>query len=83
MVTDKNLEGGSRHLFNTTNLPAETTENHGKETSIRIANIADQIKTWVPLHIKSQLYRISVLKTTKRPLGRPICRWVDNIKMDL
>jgi hypothetical protein len=29
-------------------------------------------------------YRILVGKPEgKRPLGRPICRWVDNIKMDL
>jgi hypothetical protein len=29
-------------------------------------------------------YRILVKKPEgKRPLGRPICRWVDNIKMDL
>jgi hypothetical protein len=29
-------------------------------------------------------YRILVAKSEgKRPLGRPRCRWVDNIKMDL
>jgi hypothetical protein len=29
-------------------------------------------------------YRISVgMPEGKRPLGRPRCRWVDNIKMDL
>jgi hypothetical protein len=29
-------------------------------------------------------YRILVgMQEGKRPLGRPICRWVDNIKMDL
>jgi hypothetical protein len=32
---------------------------------------------------KRNAYRISVGKREgKRPLGRPICRWVDNIKMD-
>ena len=30
------------------------------------------------------LYRVLVGKTEgKRPLGRPSCRWEDNIKMDL
>jgi hypothetical protein len=33
---------------------------------------------------KMNAYRISVGKPgEKRPLGRPRCRWVDNIKMDL
>jgi hypothetical protein len=33
---------------------------------------------------KSNAYRILVGKPEgKRPLGRPRCRWVDNIKMDL
>jgi hypothetical protein len=33
---------------------------------------------------KSNAYRILVGKTEgKRPLGRPRCRWVDNIKMDV
>jgi hypothetical protein len=33
---------------------------------------------------KRNAYRISVGKPQgKRPLGRPRCRWVDNIKMDL
>jgi hypothetical protein len=33
---------------------------------------------------KRNAYRISVGKPEgKRPLGRPTCRWVDNIKMDL
>jgi hypothetical protein len=33
---------------------------------------------------KRNAYRILVGKTEgKRPLGRPIRRWVDNIKMDL
>jgi hypothetical protein len=34
--------------------------------------------------VKRTAYRISVAKSErKRPLGRPISRWVDNIKMDL
>jgi hypothetical protein len=33
---------------------------------------------------KGNAYRISVKRPEgKRPLGRPRCRWVDNIKMDL
>jgi hypothetical protein len=33
---------------------------------------------------KMNAYRILVGKPEgKRPLGRPRCRWVDNIKMDL
>jgi hypothetical protein len=33
---------------------------------------------------KRDAYRILVAKSEeKRPLGRPRCRWVDNIKMDL
>jgi hypothetical protein len=33
---------------------------------------------------KRNAYRILVRKPEgKRPLGRPRCRWVDNIKMDL
>jgi hypothetical protein len=33
---------------------------------------------------KKNAYRILVGKREgKRPLGRPRCRWVDNIKMDL
>jgi hypothetical protein len=33
---------------------------------------------------KVNAYRILVGKPEgKRPLGRPRCRWVDNIKMDL
>jgi hypothetical protein len=33
---------------------------------------------------KRNAYRIFVRKPEgKRPLGRPRCRWVDNIKMDL
>jgi hypothetical protein len=33
---------------------------------------------------KRNAYRLLVVKPEgKRPLGRPRCRWVDNIKMDL
>jgi hypothetical protein len=33
---------------------------------------------------KEEAYRILVGKPEgKRPLGRPICRWMDNIKIDL
>jgi hypothetical protein len=33
---------------------------------------------------KRNLYRLLVGKQEgKRPLGRPRCRWIDNIKMDL
>jgi hypothetical protein len=33
---------------------------------------------------KGNMYRLLVGKPEgKRPLGRPRCRWVDNIKMDL
>jgi hypothetical protein len=33
---------------------------------------------------KRIMYRLQVRKPEgKRPLGRPRCRWVDNIKMDL
>jgi hypothetical protein len=33
---------------------------------------------------KRNVYRLSIGKPEgKRPLGRPRCRWVDNIKMDL
>jgi hypothetical protein len=33
---------------------------------------------------KTKSYRIFVgLPEGKKPLGRPRCRWVDNIKMDL
>jgi hypothetical protein len=33
---------------------------------------------------KKNAYRLLVRKPDgKRPLGRPICRWVDNNKMDL
>jgi hypothetical protein len=33
---------------------------------------------------KRNAYRIMVAKPEgKRPLGRPRCRWVDNIKIDL
>jgi hypothetical protein len=31
----------------------------------------------------SGVYRVLVGKQVKRPLGRPRCRWEDNIKMDL
>jgi transposase len=34
--------------------------------------------------VKGDAYRILVGKSEgKRPLGRPRCRWVDNIKIDL
>jgi hypothetical protein len=34
--------------------------------------------------VKMNAYRLLVRKPEgKRPLGRPRCRWVDNIKMDL
>jgi hypothetical protein len=33
---------------------------------------------------KRNVYRILVVKPEgRRPLGRPRCRWVDNIKIDL
>jgi hypothetical protein len=32
---------------------------------------------------KKNAYRILGKPDGKRPLGRPRCRWVDNIKMDL
>jgi hypothetical protein len=33
---------------------------------------------------KRNVYRLLVGKPEgKRPLGRPRCRWIDNIKMDL
>jgi hypothetical protein len=33
---------------------------------------------------KKNTYRLLVRKSEgKRPLGRPICRWIYNIKMDL
>jgi hypothetical protein len=33
---------------------------------------------------KMTVYRLLVRKPEgKRPLGRPRCRWIDNIKMDL
>jgi hypothetical protein len=33
---------------------------------------------------KRNVYRLLVVKPEgKRPLGRPRCRWMDNIKMDL
>jgi hypothetical protein len=33
---------------------------------------------------KRNVYRLLVRKPEgKRPLGRPKCRWIDNIKMDL
>jgi hypothetical protein len=33
---------------------------------------------------KRNLYRLLVAKPEgKRPLGRPRCSWIDNIKMDL
>jgi hypothetical protein len=33
---------------------------------------------------KGNVYRLLVGKPEgKRPLGRPRCRWIDNIKMDL
>jgi hypothetical protein len=33
--------------------------------------------------VKRNAYRILVVQPEgKRPLGRPRCRWVDNIKMD-
>jgi hypothetical protein len=33
---------------------------------------------------KRKAYRLLVVKPEgKRPLGRPSCRWVDNIRMDL
>jgi hypothetical protein len=33
---------------------------------------------------KRNVYRLLVRKPDgKRPLGRPTCRWIDNIKMDL
>jgi hypothetical protein len=33
---------------------------------------------------KRNVYRLLVGKPEgKRPLGRPSCRWIDNIKMDL
>jgi hypothetical protein len=35
-------------------------------------------------HIRNKVYRILVGKPEgKRQLGRPRCRWVNNIKMDL
>jgi hypothetical protein len=34
--------------------------------------------------VKRNAYRMLVARPErKRPLGRPRCRWVDNIKMDL
>jgi hypothetical protein len=34
--------------------------------------------------VKRNVYRLLVGKLGgKRPLGRPRCRWIDNIKMDL
>jgi hypothetical protein len=34
--------------------------------------------------LKKNVYRLLVGKPEgKRPLGRPRCRWIDNIKMDL
>jgi hypothetical protein len=37
-----------------------------------------------PIREKRNAYRIFVGKPEgRRPLGRPRCRWVDNIKMDL
>ena len=34
--------------------------------------------------IGTAVYRVLVWKPEgKRPLGRPMCRWEDNIKMDL
>jgi hypothetical protein len=36
------------------------------------------------MRAKRNAYKISVGKSKeKRPLGRPRCRWTDNIKMDL
>jgi hypothetical protein len=36
------------------------------------------------MRVKNNAYRILVGKPKgKKPLGRPKCRWVDNIKMDL
>jgi hypothetical protein len=32
---------------------------------------------------KMNAYRILVGKPERRPIGRPTCRWEDNIKMDL
>jgi len=34
--------------------------------------------------LQREMYRVLVWKPEgKRPLGRPRCRWVDNIRMDL
>jgi hypothetical protein len=36
------------------------------------------------MRAKKTVYRLLVVKLEeKRPLGRPSCRWVDNIEMDL
>jgi hypothetical protein len=32
---------------------------------------------------KRNAYRLLVVKTERRPLGRPIRRWLDNIRMNL
>jgi hypothetical protein len=49
-----------------------------------IRTIKSRRMRWARMGEKINAYRILVGKPEgRRPLGRPRCRWVDNIKMDL
>jgi hypothetical protein len=75
------VTGGCRNLHN-----KELRELYSSQSIIRI--IKSRRMRWVG-HVarmgeKRSAYRLLVGKPEgKRPLGRPILRWVDNIKMDL
>jgi hypothetical protein len=75
------VTGGWRKLHN-----EELRDLYSSPSIIRIIN--SRRMRWLG-HVarmgeKRNAYRVQVGKPEgKRPLGRPRCRWVDNIKMDL
>jgi hypothetical protein len=75
------VTGGWRKLHN-----KELHELHSSPSIIRI--IKSRRMTWAG-HVarmgkKKNMYRLLTGKPEgKRPLGRPRCRWIDKIKMDL
>jgi hypothetical protein len=79
--TRDGVTGGWRKLHN--------EELHNLYPSPRIVRIIKSRRMrWAGhvarMAVKRNMYRLLVGKAErKRPLGRPRCRWIDNIKMDL
>jgi hypothetical protein len=68
----------NKELHNLYSLPSTSIIRMIKSKSMRWAGHISQ------MGVKRNAYRILVGKPEgERPLGRPICRWMDNIKMDL